>query len=126
MPIAAKATAYTNAWNSKDPATVAAHFAPDGQIAINRGDAMIGTAAIAEMVTGFHAEFPDLLLRCDLARSNGAHALYAWTLEGHHVDTKNPVKVSGWEEWDLNDDMLVVASAGWFDADDYQRQIDGA
>jgi uncharacterized protein (TIGR02246 family) len=126
MSIADKARAYTNAWNSKDPAAVAAHFTPDGEISINRGALLKGTDAIAGMAAGFHAAFPDLLLHCDLARSTGSHALYVWTLQGHHADTKNFVKVGGWEEWDLDGDMLVTASAGWFDAEDYQRQIDAA
>ena len=28
----------------------------------------------------------------------------------------------GWEEWDLDADLKVKASRGWFDADDYARQ----
>jgi hypothetical protein len=30
--------------------------------------------------------------------------------------------VVGWEEWDLDADSQVVASRGWYDAADYERQ----
>ena len=33
--------------------------------------------------------------------------------------------ITGWEEWDLDADDKVAASLGWFDADDYDRQVAG-
>ncbi|MBO9449518.1 nuclear transport factor 2 family protein [Tropicibacter sp. R16_0] len=117
---------YALAWSSGEPEAVASFYAPDGEIVINRGDPIKGRAAVAEMAAGFYAEFPDLEVRCDLMRKGGSHAVFIWTLEGHHAETKNHVVVGGWEEWDLNDELQVVSSKGWFDADDYQRQIDGA
>ncbi len=119
------AQGYGAAWSSGDPDAVAAFFAPHGQICINRGDVLKGTAAIVEMARGFYTEFPDLEVRCDLMRGAGTHCLFAWTLEGHHAETKNHVVTGGWEEWELDGDMKVVSSLGWFDAEDYQRQIDG-
>jgi len=121
-----KATDYAKAWCSKDPEAVAAHYSPQGEITINRGEALAGRAAIAEMATGFHAEFPDLVIYCDDIRTAGDHAVFAWTLEGHHVKTGNHVKLGGWEEWELDDGMLVRTSKGWFDAKDYEAQIQGA
>ena len=120
-----KAIAYTAAWNSGNPAAVAAHFTPEAHIIINRGDPHAGRAALEAMAAGFHAAFPDLKLTCDGIRSTGSHAVYLWTLEGHHAETRNFCKVSGWEEWDLDESMNVTRSLGWFDATDYQRQIDG-
>ncbi len=117
---------YTAAWCSKEPNAVASFYAKDGQIAINSGDALIGRAAIAEMAAGFHAEFPDLEILCDEVRTAGDHAIYVWTLKGHHAETKNFVHVGGWEEWDMNDDLMVKSSRGWFDAADYDRQVAGA
>ncbi|WP_164658820.1 nuclear transport factor 2 family protein [Tropicibacter sp. Alg240-R139] len=116
---------YALAWSSGEPEAVASFYAEDGEIVINRGDPIKGRAAVAEMAAGFYAEFPDLEVRCDLMRKGGSHAVFIWTLEGHHAETKNHVIVGGWEEWDLNDDLQVMSSKGWFDADDYQRQIDG-
>lgn len=121
--IAKMAKAYTAAWNSGDPAAVAAHYAPDGQISINRGDAHVGTQAMHDMAAGFHAEFPDLVLTCDDVRCSGNHAIFAWTLEGHHAETKSFCRVPGWEEWELDEDLKVKSSLGWFDAEEYERQI---
>lgn len=125
MTIDQKTADYARAWCSLDPDQVAAHYAPDGAIRINGGDTLTRTTAIRDMAAGFYAEFPDLEVLCDLCRSNGQHALFVWTLKGHHAETKNYVEVGGWEEWDLTADGLVLNSLGWFDADDYQRQIDG-
>lgn len=119
------ATRYTAAWNSKVPEDVAAFHVPTSQIIINRGEASVGHDGLTEMAAGFHAAVPDLLLRNDGIRGAGDHVIFLWTFTGHDANTGNPLSVSGWEEWDLNDDMKVTSALGWFDADDYQRQVDG-
>ena len=116
---------YAKAWSSGDPAAVAGFYAENGQIQINRGDVLKGRAAIAEMAGGFYAEFPDLVVRCDQLRTAGDHAIFVWTLEGNHSETGNHVKVAGWEEWNIDADMKVASSLGWFDAADYDRQVQG-
>jgi hypothetical protein len=75
------------------------------------------------MAAGFYAEFPDLVVRCDDIRTAGRHAIFVWTLEGHHAETKSFVRVGGWEEWDLDENLKVRSSLGWFDSAEYQRQI---
>jgi len=119
----ANALQYTEAWSSQDPDAVASFYATDGQICINRGDVLRGRDAVREMAAGFCAEFPDLKLTCDAFRQAGDHAVFFWTLQGHHVETGNAVKVAGWEEWELDEDLKVKVSLGWFDADEYARQI---
>ena len=116
---------YSAAWSSKSAAAVASFYSADGQIIINGGEPMSGHKAIAEMAAGFYAAFPDLIVRCDDFRVAGKHALFLWTLEGHHAETKSFVKVGGWEEWDLDDRSKVKASLGWFDTVDYEDQIAG-
>ncbi len=116
---------YAIAWSSGDPETVASFFAEDGQIVINRGAPIEGRDAITELASAFYADIPDLELRCDMMRWAGAHAIFVWTLEGHHAETGNPVVSRGWEEWDLHNGTEVKSSLRWFDAEDYQRQIDG-
>jgi len=117
------AAAYSAAWSSQDPVAVASFYAEDGQIQINRGDVLKGRAAIEEMAAGFYAEFPDLVVKCDLCRAGGDHAIFIWTLEGHHAESKHFVRVGGWEEWDLTAEGKVAASKGWFDAAEYDRQV---
>jgi hypothetical protein len=33
--------------------------------------------------------------------------------------------VRGWEEWELDDDLKVKKSFGWFDAEVCARQVEG-
>jgi uncharacterized protein (TIGR02246 family) len=117
--------AYTAAWNSKDPQAVAAHYAEDGEIVINRGEPWTGRARIAEMAAGFHADVPDLALVCDDLRCAGDHVVFVWTFTGHDASTGRPLAIRGWEEWELDGALKVKASRGWFDAEDYARQAAG-
>jgi len=51
--------------------------------------------------------------------------VYLWSFTGHHAETGSALHVTGWEEWSLGDDMKVTASLGWFDGEDYNRQVAG-
>ena len=116
---------YADAWSAHDPAAVASFYAEDGRIVINRGDPIVGRAAVAEMARGFYDEFPDIVVRLDELRHSGPDAIFLWTLEGTHSGTGNRVEVGGWEAWELNDALEVTASRGYFDAEDYDRQVAG-
>jgi uncharacterized protein (TIGR02246 family) len=120
--VRAMAAAYTAAWNSGSPQAVASFYAADGNIVINRGEPWKGRKGVGEMAAGFFADVPDLRLVCDEVRCAGDHVAYVWTFTGTHAATKNPLRVAGWEEWDLDADLKVVASRGWYDAADYERQ----
>ena len=117
------ADAYTAAWNSGSPDAVAAFYAPDGGIVINRGRPWRGRTEVAEMAAGFFADVPDLSLVCDGLLIAGDHVVYRWTFTGTHAGSGNGVRVSGWEEWELDPDLQVTSSRGWFDAAEYARQI---
>lgn len=117
--------AYTAAWNSGSAEAVAGFYATNGRIAINRGEPWEGRARVAEMAAGFFADVPDLSLVCDGVRCAGEHVVYLWTFTGTHSTTKNPLRVVGWEEWDLDADCKVKSSRGWYDAQDYKRQTQG-
>jgi uncharacterized protein (TIGR02246 family) len=119
------ADAYTAAWNSGSAQAVAEYYAKDGGIVINRGEPWQGRDRVAQMAAGFFADVPDLKLVCDGLRCAGDHMVYLWTFTGTHSGTKRPLRVSGWEEWDLDADYKVKASRGWYDADDYTRQAGG-
>ncbi len=119
------ADAYTAAWNSGSAQSVAEFFAPEGRIVINRGEPWEGRAGVAMMAAGFYADVPDLNLTCDGLRVAGDHVVYLWTFTGTHAATGNPMRVAGWEEWDIDADCKVTSSRGWFDAEDYARQSAG-
>ncbi|HEX9158914.1 MAG TPA: nuclear transport factor 2 family protein [Rhizomicrobium sp.] len=119
------AEAYTAAWNTGSSEAVAAFFAPQGRIVINGGEPWTGHAGVQKMAEGFFAEVPDLSLVCDHVRSAGDHVVYVWTFRGTHADTKNDLHIVGWEEWDIDAKHKIVSSRGWFDAEDYARQVAG-
>src|SRR5215472_10696655 len=110
------ATDYTAAWNTGAPEEVAAFYAADGAILINNGEPWNGRARIRDMAAGFFADVPDLFLTCDLVRCAGDHVVYLWTFKGTHAGTGNPLRISGWEEWDIDADGRIASSRGWFDA----------
>ena len=114
---------YTAAWNTGRPEAVAGFFTEDGGIVINRGTPWQGRSGVAEMAAGFYADVPDLALVCDGIRLAGSHMVYLWTFTGTHSGTGRPLRIAGWEEWDLGDDMKVTASRGWFDAGEWARQV---
>lgn len=58
-------------------------------------------------------------------RGSGNHVIFVWTFTGHDARTGNPLIIRGWEEWEVGDDLKVVSSRGWFDADEYGRQAAG-
>lgn len=119
------AAAYTAAWNSGSAEAVSMFYARNGTIVINRGAPWQGRAGISAMAAGFFADVPDLSLTCDGLRVAGNHVAYLWTFTGHHVQTRNPLRISGWEEWDLDAGGKVISSRGWYDAGDYAQQVAG-
>ena len=113
---------YTAAWNTGRPDAVAAFFAETGGIVINRGPLWQGRAGVAAMAAGFFADVPDLTLQCDGVKLAGSHMLYLWTFTGTHSGTGRALRITGWEEWELGADLLVTASRGWFDPEEWARQ----
>lgn len=116
------ADGYTAAWNSGSAEAVSMFYAETGRIVINRGSPWEGRNGVAQMAAGFFADVPDLTLVCDGFRVAGSHVAYMWTFTGTHGSSGRALRVSGWEEWELDADNKVTASLGWFDADDYARQ----
>jgi nuclear transport factor 2 (NTF2) superfamily protein len=113
------ARTYTEAWCSRDPARVAAHYAPGGTIAINGGE----PAPIHDVAASFIAAFPDIeVFMDDLVVGDGT-AEYRWTFTGTSSETGNAVRISGREEWALDDDGLIVSSIGRYDQAEYDRQL---
>ena len=121
----ALAQRYTDAWNSRVPENVASFHTQSSSIIINRGEPSVGHSGLSEMAAAFHADVPDLQLSCNGIRGAGNHVVYLWTFAGHHAETGNALNVRGWEEWELDDDMKITSSRGWFDGEDYERQIVG-
>lgn len=125
------ATRYTAAWCSQNAAHVAAHFAEHGSLTINGGMPAIGRPAITASAQGFMTAFPDMIVAMDRlvlsdSELNDPDAVYHWTLTGTNSGpggTGKRVKISGREEWTIGADELVAASLGYYDAEEYARQL---
>jgi sugar lactone lactonase YvrE len=120
------AAAYTEAWNSGDPAQVAAFYAPDGVLTINGGEPAAGRAAVEAVAGDFMSAFPDLDLVNDRLESADGRIRYHWTFRGTNTGpggTGNAVDFSGYESWIINGEGLIQDSLGNFDAAEYEAQL---
>jgi len=122
------ATRYTAAWCSEDPARVASFFSPDGSLKVNDSAPAVGRAAIADVARSFMTALPDMQVLMDDVSGDSRTAIYRWTLVGTNTGpggTGRAVRVSGFEEWQLDAEGLIAESLGHFDAAEYQRQLEG-
>jgi uncharacterized protein (TIGR02246 family) len=118
---------YTAAWCSQDPASVAEHFAPEGSLTINGGMPAVGRAAITEAARSFMTALPDLEVDMDdlVVRDGGIE--FHWTLTGTNTGpggTGHRIRISGFEEWTIDDDGLIAESQGHYDQAEYDRQLE--
>lgn len=119
---------YANAWNSQKPERVAEFFASDASLQVNDGEPAVGAEAITNVVKGFMDAFPDMIVAMDSLTTKLDKTRFYWTLTGTNNvpgGTGNKVKISGFEEWTLNKDGLVQESKGHFNAEEYNRQLNG-
>jgi len=122
------AEAYTAAWCSQNPESVAACYEANGSLKVNEDTPAIGRKAIAEVARGFMTEFPDMEVWLDDVQVQNDRAVYHWTLVGTHTGpggTGRSVRISGFEEWQVGPNGLIASSQGHFDSADYQRQLGG-
>lgn len=119
---------YTEAWSSKQPEKMASFYAEDGMLTVNNGKPSIGRKQIAETAQSYMEAFPDMELTMDSLTVGEGTYRYYWTFIGTNTGqggTGNKVDFSGFEEWTMNDQGLVQKSIGTYDAEIYQRQLDG-
>jgi nuclear transport factor 2 (NTF2) superfamily protein len=118
---------YTAAWCSMDPSQVAGHYAPNGSLAINGGAPAVGREAITATAQGFYTALPDMQVFMNDLVIHGDRIEYHWTFTGTNTGpggTGNSVRVVGYEEWTIDDDGLIAASVGQYDAAEYARQLE--
>jgi steroid delta-isomerase-like uncharacterized protein len=118
---------YTAAWCSQNAASVAAFFAPDGSLTINRGTPSAGRAAITATAQSFMTALPDLVLKMDNVIVEGSLVMYHWTLTGTNTGpgaTGKSVRIDGYEQWRFTDDGLIAESQGHFDQAAYEKQLE--
>ena len=120
------AKSYAQVWCSQRPNFVSSFFAEDGVLQINEGEPAVGTEAITNVAKGFMNAFPDMVVSMDSLITKSDKTRFYWTLTGTNDvpnGTGKKVKISGFEEWTLNDDGLIQESKGYFDNKEYERQL---
>ena len=119
---------YAAAWCSQDASSVAAFYAADGSLSVNDGRPAVGRSAITEIAQAFMTAFPDMRVVMDKILAQGDHAEFHWTLIGTNSGpggTGQPVRISGFELWQMGADGLIASSQGHFDSSEYDRQLKG-
>ena len=119
---------YTAAWNSKKPEKMASFYAEDGTLTVNNGTPAVGRKQLAETAKSYMEAFPDMKLTMDSLVADSGTFRYHWTFVGTNTGpegTGNNVNFSGFERWTMNNEGLVQKSIGTYDADDYDRQLNG-
>jgi len=66
-----------------DPTIVAAHYAPEGSLAINGGPPAVGREAISATARSFYTALPDMQVSLDYLVVEGDRIEYHWTFTGH-------------------------------------------
>jgi uncharacterized protein (TIGR02246 family) len=120
------AAQYTAAWCSMDPAAVAAHYAPEGSLAINGGAPAVGRDAIRAVAASFYEALPDMQVFFDDLVVDGDRIEFHWTFTGTNTGpggTGNAVRMRGHESWTIDRDGLIAASLGSYDSKEYARQL---
>jgi uncharacterized protein (TIGR02246 family) len=85
---------YTAAWCSMDPAAVAAHYAPEGSLAINGGAPAVGRDALTAVAASFYEALPDMQVYFDDLVLDGDRIEFHWTFTGTNPTT--PPTRRGW------------------------------
>ena len=117
---------YTAAWCSMDPTAVAAHYAPQGSLAINGGTPAVGRDALTAVAASFYEGLPDMQVFFRDLVVDGDRIEFHWTFTGTNSGpggTGNSVRVDGFESWTIDADGLIAASIGSYDAEEYTRQL---
>lgn len=117
---------YAAAWSSRNPAKLASFYTENGSLTVNGGAPAIGRPAITATAQGYMTAFPDMVVKLDSVSEEGGHPVFHWTWTGTNTGpggTGKAVRISGYEEWTLGPDGLIVESKGHFDEAEYRRQL---
>jgi predicted ester cyclase len=117
---------YAEAWCSRNPESVAAFFAENGSLKVNKDAPAVGRAAIEAVARGFMRDFPDIIVMMDEVTRDSDGVKFHWTLTGTNTGpggTGKRVRISGYELWQIGDHGLIAQSEGHFDTAEYERQL---
>lgn len=120
--LVAFATSYAQVWGSTRPEFVAMFFTENGSLRINDDEPATGRQQISGLAQGFMTDIPNMRVNFDSLTTEPDRMEFSWTPTGTHATTGNQIKVSGSEQWRLENN-LIASSQGHFPSEEYQRQI---
>lgn len=121
------ANSYAEAWCSQNPESVAAFYAEGGSLRVNDGPPAVGRRAIAEVAQGFMRDLPEMKVTMDAVNHDERGTVFHWTLTGTNIGpsgTGKRVRISGYEEWQIDKAGLIEQSQGHMDSAEYARQLE--
>lgn len=120
------ANLYTAAWCRHDASSVALFYSEAGTLTINEGTPAVGRAAVATAARNFMTAYPDLVVKFNRLEPKGDRVLYHWTFIGTYKGpggNGNQVCIDGYEDWLIGADGLIAESRGYYDVQDWDRQV---
>jgi ketosteroid isomerase-like protein len=120
------ARGYAAAWSGQDPAALAAHYAEDGILQINDGEAAVGRDAVEATARAFMEAFPDMVVELHRLELSGEYVNFHWHWTGTNTGsggTGAAVDLYGYEQWTFTDDGLIQQSLGHYDEVEYEQQL---
>ena len=119
---------YEAAWRSLVPENPFSYQAKECIVTVNDGEPMITAEGRLGGIIGFMEAFPDLLITMrDIVEEDRGTVFY-WNLKGTNTGsggTGNGVDIDGCEVWKLNNENKIVELKGYFNAEEYDRQVNG-
>jgi len=119
---------YASAWSSQSPESLASFYADNGVLQVNDGAPAVGRSAVRAAAESFMTAFPDMVVVLDSVRAHDDQVVFHWTWTGTNTGpggTGRSVNLSGYEEWTLGPDGLILESKGHYDEVEYARQLSG-
>lgn len=119
-------TRYAAAWSSQDPTQLASFYAENGSLIVNGGPPSTGRAAVAAKAQSFMSAFPDMVVTLVRMDQHRERPVFHWIWTGTNTGpggTGKFVRLTGYEEWTLDSNGLIVKSDGHYDEAEYQRQL---
>jgi hypothetical protein len=120
---------YEATWRSLVPENLFSYQAANCIVTVNDGNSMISTEEILGGIIGFMEAFPDLLIAMRDVIDEERGTVFYWNLKGTNSGPGgmgNKVDIDGCEVWKLNNENKIVELRGYFDTEEYERQVNGA
>ncbi len=118
---------YAAAWSGQDSERFASFYSEGGSLRVNEDDPAVGRDAVAALAQGYMTALPDMVVSLDSLVVVDGVPRFHWTLDATDSGpggTGNRIHISGYEEWTLDEDGLIVRSQGHMDSGEYRRQVE--